>query len=250
MPKSGNVGSRAKKRKPKKNIVTFPQPVQDVSRSSFAPAPPQESSTALISPAEARVFRALHKLGISQKTWEESPEITPIIWRTMGNQKQAVDMLRFSDDHDCKKFLKVYRELTKDEQERLPLEIPCLAAGVSPSHILGQIILNARDVSRMESALVLVTKNAEVLSSTAAFGIALPNNVRDREMILKATKTLPTPQGGGINVFVGSGPEDNLGPEVSPEDSNMESDVFHYDTKTIDGWGDNRRRLMDSEKRK
>jgi hypothetical protein len=214
-----------------------------------AASPPLSSETALLSPAEARVARALHKFEISRTTWEASPEITPIIWRTMGNQKRAMDTLRFSEDEQCRRLLVLYGGLSQDDQERLPLEIPCLAAGVSPAHILGQLILTARDASRAESALILIGQNPDILRATAAFGTALPNNVKDREMILKATQTLPSPQGGGINIFIGDKKQDDddLG---DPEDSDIESDVFDYNTKTIDGWGDQRRRLMDADKRK
>jgi hypothetical protein len=67
-------------------------------------------------------------------------------------------------------------------------------------------------------------------------------------MILKATQTLPTPKGGGVNIFVGDSQHD--GEDVSPEESSMEEDVFNYDLKTIDAWGDMRRQLMNEYKGK
>lgn len=202
-----------------------------------------------MSHAEARVERALWRYKISKKTWEASPEITPIIWRTMGNQLKAMEALRFSEDPEVKKLLTLYFDMTKDDQERLPLEIPCMAAKVSPQHILGQLILSARDLSRAESAMVAIVANPEILRSSAAFGTALPNNVKDREMMLKVTQTLQTPGGSSVNVNVFSKPDDDLD-DVDPEDSDLPSDVFAYDVKTIDGWGDQRRRLMDEDKRK
>ena len=247
MPKSGKKASPGKKQKPQKPTAKCLLTAPGDSPPSLPENP--KPDTALLAPAEARVARALWKLGISREDWENSPEITPIIWEALGEQKSAVARLRFSDDPGCRKFLKVYGELTKDEQEHLPLEIPCLAAGVSPSHILGQMIVHAKFVSQAASGLVLMTQNPKVLKATADYGIALPQNVKDREMILRSTRTLPTPQGGGINIFVGDRDQDD-GPDVDPEDSTLESDVFDYDTKTIDGWGDQRRRLMDEDKRR
>jgi hypothetical protein len=203
----------------------------------------------MLAPAEARVARALWKFGIAESTWKDSPEITPIIWRTMGNQLKAMETLRFSEDPDVIKLLKVYYAMTKDEQERLPLEIPCLAAKVSPWHILGHLVTAYKDVSRMESALILIGENPEILRASAAFGKALPNNVKDREMILKATGTLPSPAGPSINLNFGQQP-DNGPVDGDLRESDLESDVFDYQSKEVDGWGDQRRRLMDEDKRR
>jgi hypothetical protein len=244
MPRSGAKGTRARKRKPPKSIA--------ISR----PAPPADSpnlsgSTALLLPAEARVLRALHRYGITQDQWEEQPEISPIIWRTLGNQLAAMKTLRFSDDPEVKTLLKEYGKLTKDDQESLPLEIVCMAAKVSPTNILGQLIVAARDASRAETALVLMVENPHVLRAAATFGKALPNNVRDREFFLKATGTLPSPQGSSVNVNVfGKEPEMDYDDDAAIEGSTLPSDVFEYGAKTIDGWGDDRRKLLDADKSK
>ena len=198
-----------------------------------------------MAPEEARVARALHRYGINREALEACPEIAPIIRRTMGNQKKAMETLRFSEDPDCRKLLAVYYKLSDDDRTNLPLEIPCLAAKVSPAHILGQLVLSARDASRMESALILIGENPEILRASADFGKTLPSATRDREMLLKATGTLPSPKGMSINVFAGHESEGS-----EEEDESRPEDVFDYDAKTIDGWGDQRRRLMDEDKRK
>lgn len=249
MPTSSK-GVKSQRRRPpakstKLSLATKKADSQDLSASAI-PKP----STAMLEPAEARVARALWKFQIPESVWKASPEITPIIWRTMGNQKKAMENLRFSEDEDVKELLKIYYAMTQDEQEKLPLEIPCLAAKVSPWHILGQLVTAYKDVSRMESALILIGENPEILRASAAFGKALPSAVKDREMILKATGTLPSPAGQSINLNFGQQKEQDYGPEVDPEDSDLESDVFNYDTKTIDGWGEDRRKLMDTDKRK
>jgi hypothetical protein len=248
MPKSGSTATPARKRKPKKNIANFPGLVLDASPSS-SPTPSPSNETALLAPAEARVERALNKFNISRATWERSPEITPIIWRTIGNQLKAMETLRFSEDEQVRRLLDIYEDMSRDDRERLPLEIPCLAAKVSPWHILGQIVMAAKDLSRMESALILIGQNPEILKATAAFGTALPSNVKDREMMLKATGTLPSPKGMSINIFPGQEKEEQF-EEVDAEESDLPLDVFAYDAKVIDGWGDQRRRLMDEDKRK
>lgn len=191
-------------------------------------------------------------MNVKQEDWERSPQISPIIWRTMKNQTRAVDMLRFSREENCVKFLKVYDTLTKDEKEMLPLEIPCLAAGVSPAHILGQVILMARDASQAESALVVMMESPDVLRSSAAFGTALPNNARDREIILKAAGTIPTPTGPSINVKVFTNKDESDDEEDDGMEGGvfLEGDVFDHDTKAINDWGESRRKLLDKDKSK
>src|SRR5208282_2201936 len=99
MPQSGK---KASPKKPTRAKSTKSSPPTGLAAS------PSESSTALLSPAEARVARALHRYKIDRKTWEASPEITPIIWRTMGNQKKAMEVLRFSEDDQVRLLLEIF----------------------------------------------------------------------------------------------------------------------------------------------
>lgn len=171
----------------------------------------------------------------------------------MGNQRKAMETLRFSTDPECVKLCQTYFAMSKDDQENLPLEIPCLGIGVSPQHILGQLILSARDASRAESALILINRNPDVLRATANFGERYAENVKDREMILKATGTLPSPAGSQVNVTVfqkDKEPEEDGDYGDDEDSSDLPSDVFEYGAKTIDGWGDQRRQLMDKDKKR
>lgn len=240
MPKSGSKAKSAKSQKTKKSIAICPFPV---------PAASPATSTALLSPAEARVARALHKYEISYEDFKDAPPINDIIWRIFGANQSALSFLGYSQDPEAKRFLQFLRTMTADERDFLPLQICCMAAEVNPNDILGQIFVCARGVSSIESSLVLMMKNPDTLRATANYGINFVDNVKDREMILRSTKTLPTSKGGGINIFMGDKTDDDM-EDVPIEESSMEEDVFRYDQKTIDGWGDRRRQLMDELKRK
>jgi hypothetical protein len=253
MPKSGEEATpgppRKRRKSTKKRRTKAPASSKPLSR------PPEEVKCELAiitDPAEARVARALWKLQVNREDWEKSPEISPIVWRTFKNQTKAVDMLRFSRDEECAEFLRVYDALNKEEKELLPLEIPCLAAKVSPSHILGQIILMARDASQAESALIVMLENPNILRASAGFGTAIPTATRDREMILKASGTLATPAGPSINVnvFGNKGADEDIDEDDALEGSFLEGDVFNHDTKAIDNWGERRRLLMDEDKKR
>ena len=91
MPKSGSKAKSAKSQKTKKPIAICPPKAP----AGFLLSSPPEEGTALLSPAEARVLRALHKYGISVADFEDSPQISGIIWRTFDTHKVAVEMLHF-----------------------------------------------------------------------------------------------------------------------------------------------------------
>ena len=246
MPKSGSLVTPGK---PKRKRITEIFPMTGVAASKSVSPQEGPSSTELLEPNLSRILRLLARFEISEEEWRACPEITDLARRCIGGQRRVISVLRWSDDPEVKKLMKVIHTMGDEDRVSCPLEIPCLAAGVSPHHILAMIMTGARDASKAESAMIAIMENPEQLRAAAHFGKTDVNAFRDREMFMKITKTLPTPQGGGINIFVGEGGGDD-GPDVDPEDSDLPSDVFAYNSKTIDGWGDNRRRLMDADKRK
>lgn len=246
MPKSSSAVTPRPKQKPEK-------PTRPSRKKATGDLPPlyalvPRSEYALLGCEEARIARNLYKYGIAPEEYENCPKISDIISKTVG-KINAVDLLRNSKDEQVLELLKVLPTMAVKDWQRLPIEVLCLIAKVEPAHILGQIIMCARDSSRAEAALILIIETPEVLRQAAHFGKTDVDAYKDREMILKATGTLPSPAGQSINLNFGQQPQQEM-EEFDPEDSDLESDVFAYDTKTIDGWGDQRRRLMDSDKRK
>lgn len=252
MEKSGEKATRSPNRKPKKNIVTFPQTAPDAfSKPSTPPVAPEmqvpKPVDGLGTCERATVkFLGRYKIGVRQ--YQICAKISDVIHRGIGGRQRAIETLKFSKHPDAQKLLEFCERLKWITREQVPLEALCLAAGVDTTTIAGALITAARDVSRMESALITMREHPNMVEATARWGQMFADNAKDREMMHKAVGWLPAAKGSSINLNV-------FGPNQTPKEDEEEDDgvptlegVFGSDPREIEDFGNRRRALLESGK--
>lgn len=197
---------------------------------------------ATLAEVKLRKFLQRYKIGIRQ--YELTAKIGDIIHECIGGRTKAIDYLKFSSHPDARKLLEFCQKLSYATQESIPIEAMCLAAGVDTMTISGALIRSTVDVAKMKSALIAMQEHPNVVRSTA-FYAGLADNSKDREMMHKAVGFLPTPKGSSINVNVFdpkqvSMDDDGDGPTID--------ELFVSDPMEMEGWGEDRRKLLEAGK--
>lgn len=247
MEKSGKKATHSRSRKPRKNIVTFPAtPPDDSKQPSTAPemAVPDTRSTSTT--ADAYLSRFLTQYKIGKRQLENCPKIEDRLRKVIGGRLRAIETLKFSQHPDARKLLEFCQRIKFANREKVPFEAMCLAAGVDVVTIWGALILAARDVSRAESALITMTEHPDVVRATVDFAKGSLLASKDREMVHKAVGWLPTPKGSNINVNVFDPHKDSA--EGDDGEGQSLDDVFGSDPMEIEGWGNDRRKLLEAGK--
>lgn len=235
------------KRKP--SIVNTRRRVQDASSAPSnrpdamqIPEPKGEGT-----PSEQNLQKFLDRHHIGIRAWRSCPKITDVITRAIGSRQRAIETLKFSSDESAQRLLAFCERLAWGTRETIPLEALCLAAGVSITTIAGALVMAARDVSRMHSALITLREHPSVVEATAKFARKSAANSKDREMMHKMAivGALPTPKGSNINLNFGAGQsQDEDGEDGAPS---LEG-VFGQDPMEIENWGEHRRKLLEAGK--
>lgn len=245
MPNSSTKTTRQKKSpKPSKSTANSRE---DLNVESQQPLPRPVAMSipvpdAALAEVKLRKFLARYKIGIRQ--YELTAKIGDIIQRGIGGRTRAIDCLKFSNNPQARQLLEFSQKLSYATQESIPIEALCLAAGVDTTTIAGALVMAARDVSRMESALIAMREHPNVVSSTA-FYAGLADNSKDREMMHKAVGFLPTPKGSSVNVNIfgdkkESAEDDDDGPTID--------ELFVSDPLEMENWGESRRKLLEAGK--
>lgn len=237
--------------------------MKDKGVSSKPSQPPTETVTEMKIPAPVQdkilvQFLGRHKIG--KRQYEITAKIGDIIFRAIGGRQRAIETLKFSRHPDAQKLLEFCEKLSWNTRQDVPIEALCLAAGVDPTTVAGALVMAARDVSRLESSLKTFAGHADVVQATirdAVDRVPILNllgevvgysrgSSKAQEMMHKAVGWLPQPKGSSININT-FGP-----PSVESDDEDdgtptME-DVFGSDAMEIEGWGEQRRRLLEAGK--
>jgi hypothetical protein len=257
MEKSGDKATPSPNLKRRKNIVTFPATNPDASPKpspppSETPAPdPQIGLTA----AHKALMKFLGRYKIGIRRYETCAKIGDVVLRGIGSRQRAFETLKFSKHPDAQRLLLFCSRLGLAARTNLPLEALCLAAGVDPIAIAGALVTSARDLSRMESALVTMREHPNMVEATARWGQMFADNAKDREMMHKAVGWLPTPKGSRINVNLFD-PKLGVRSDDGREDDDDELDdgvptlegVVGSDPMEIENWGERRRALLEAGK--
>jgi hypothetical protein len=148
--------------------------------------------------------KALQKIGVPEGEWLHHAQITPIWKNASGGAEAVIDALRSSMTEEARAFLGIYDRLSKTEKSVLKYEEIALAAGIKD--ILGfRTISIAAVCADTEDAakLMLASSRPELIAASLAQA-KTKRGFSDRELLLKASGTMPTPR--GATVFINNAP--------------------------------------------
>lgn len=198
------------------------------------------------SEAILRKFLVRYKVGIRE--YELCPKINDIVHECIGGRFRAIETLKFSSNPSARVLLEFCNKFSPDKITQIPIEALCLAAKVEVATIAGALVMSARDVSKMKSALITFKEHPDVVQATA--DVAKTRDTfasKDREMFHKAVGWLPTPKGSSVNVNVFDPKQVSSEDEDDDGIPSLEA-VFDNDTREIENWGDARRKLLEAGK--
>ena len=199
-----------------------------------------------LSCSERAVVKFLNRYKIGKRAYETCAKVGDMIYEAIGGRQRAIETLKFSKNPDAMRLLAFCERLDWSTREKIPIEALCLCAGVDTTTIAGALVLAARDVSRLKSALITMREHPKIVAATAEFGKSEAFNVKDREMMHKAVGWLPAAKGSNVNVNV-FGDKKVEGDEEEDGPTDMDA-VFGSDPMEIEQWGEGRRRLLESGK--
>jgi hypothetical protein len=161
---------------------------------------------------------SLERLGVTPAMILAVPQITPqlrMIARTIRGSSDSrvpygpgTDLLRSwpnyleaTTDVECQRVRQVYYGLPRVHRSGLPIEAFCVAAGVSPLHVLEALTATVMRLGVQASSIIASVNHPRVVQKS--IDVALTDDgVRDREMLHKHANFLPTPAGARTNIVV------------------------------------------------
>jgi hypothetical protein len=188
-------------------------------------------------------YGAMTRLDVTLDQLRKSPDISQILARSVGPRQRVIDSLRFSTDPAAVEFLDIYDDMPKGDRQNVPFEAICIKGQISPSAVLGAVMMAARLVGAQESAITAVIEHPEVLRKTIQYAKELPGAFADRRIIHEAVGFLPRPGGGSnVNVNLNSG-----NPQLAEEDDDEKTfeTAFPSVNQELEKWGEKRRKLLE-----
>lgn len=131
-------------------------------------------------------------LGVKAEELEDCPKIEHLI-TPIGHQR-IFEYLSGSDDEDAKALLKVRKMLNEKQQRAVPMEVYCVAAGLSTKKVFGLICAEAMDQEEKAKQLLFRVRHTEVVNATIESAMDLEFGSQDRKMLHLAGGFLPTPK--------------------------------------------------------
>lgn len=183
----------------------------------------------------------MRRLNISEEQLQTCPQITGILKQSYGGLPTVLQAMRFSEDENVVKFLKIYDTVPLGDALRLPWEAVMLKAGVDPTALLGAAMLAVQNHSANTVKMIALSNHSKVMRKRIEFA-QLPGGHRDRDALDTILGALPSPKGptfiGTLNVNK---------PKQSDEGDELEreSDVDHL----FPSAGDMQNRLVDIRQR-
>ena len=254
MEKSGEKATRSPNRKARKSTGNSRQ----TSRGASSKPSPRRGANVLrmtipdptdgVSASEKIVMKFLTRYKIGKRQYEMCAKIGDVIYRAIGGRQRAIETLKFSKNPEAQKLLAFCERLNWRTRQDIPIEALCLSAGVDPTTIAGALVMAARDVSRMESALITMREHPNMVEATARWGQMFADNSKDREMMHKAVGWLPAAKGSSVNVNVFDPKQQVTGEDDDDDGVPTLDGVFGSDPMEIENWGESRRKLLEAGK--
>jgi hypothetical protein len=136
----------------------------------------------------------LRRLNVDAAALQVAPRITDLLRVSSGGLSAVLDAMRFSSDSDVLLFLEKFDSVPAGDRRNVPWEAIALAADVSPSHLLGGIILAMQAQSANAVKMIAISNHPRILKKRVEFA-QLPGGHRDRDALDQALGFLPTAKG-------------------------------------------------------
>jgi hypothetical protein len=161
---------------------------------------------------------SLARLGVTPAMILAVPQITPqlrMIARTIRGSSDSrvpygpgTDLLKSwpnyleaTTDVECQRVRQVYYGLPRVHRSGLPIEAFCVAASVSPLHVLEALTATVMRLGVQASSIIASVNHPRVVQKT--IDVALTDDGhKDREMLHKHANFLPTPAGARTSIVV------------------------------------------------
>ena len=127
----------------------------------------------------------------------DAPQITHLL-KPIGGPRKVFEYLSGSDKPEARAVLELRTRLNKRQQDAVPFEAYCVAAGVSTKTMFGIISEEVMEQSSKAREL-LVGASRQVVIEAAVKSASMVSGTKDREMLFKHDKFLPLPK--SVNVF-------------------------------------------------
>jgi hypothetical protein len=142
--------------------------------------------------------KALARLEVREGEWLQHAQITPIWKNAAGGSEAVIDALRSSGTSEARAFLNVYDSLSKKEREVLKYEEMALAAGITDLLAFRTISIAAVCADTEDAAKLMLASSRPELIAASLAQARTKRGFSDRELLLKASGTLPTPRGATV----------------------------------------------------
>lgn len=111
---------------------------------------------------------------------------------------QVIEALRSNPDEDAQKFIKAYDSVSVSDMKFVGIEEIAIACGIGIKR-LGEVAFSSLlQQSQTAAAIIAATSHPEVVKKTVQVALS-DRGTREREMMLIAGGTLPSPKGIVIN---------------------------------------------------
>lgn len=164
--------------------------------------------------------KALADIGVKDGDYLTVPQLTPIWKQANGGIAAVISALRSSNAPEARAFLNVYDTITKRAREVLFVEEIALAAKIPDLLAFRTIAIAAVCIDTEDAAkLMLASSRPELIAASLAQAVT-KKGFADRELLLKASGTMPTPR--GATVLINNAPQIAQSPDTpryfSPEE--------------------------------
>jgi len=160
------------------------------------------------------------QLDVLPEDVEEQAQITPILIKSLGSIKRAIEYLRESDAKEAIAVLKKWDSSKPIMRKKIPLEAFCLSVNVKPKVLIGVIMQAVVEHGSKATELMIAAAQPEIVQKT----IKLAKTYRgsdERRIILQNRGVLPSPKN---QVFINNGSVDNRKQVANVSLGQLESD--------------------------
>jgi hypothetical protein len=176
--------------KPKKTAKRKPQSKPAAQAESAKHALPVPRAAVSLNRADD----ALRRLGVRPEVLAQAPPITPILRRTAGGMKRALEALRISEDELVTTFFEKYDSIPVGDRGVVPIEAVLLAAGINIRNFLGAAQLALHEHASNLTKHIIVTAQPDIAEARVRYGL-MASGEKDRTALQQAVGVLPSPKG-------------------------------------------------------